>query len=428
MADSNEGVLTLERAVKIAVEKNPAARKSTEDIQGARYAERSAKSGFYPSLSASCSVTVLDDAPYMTTAGMNVPVAHKTQYNWGVTLVQPLFTGFAVSSRHDMASLTVAVREKEREQTVRDIEKGVKSAYYRVLLTGKILKVAEDALETLASHEKDARRFHERGIIRLNDLLRAQVALSGAVQARERAKADADMARADLNRWLASDINSDTRIEPVDDIRIVHPSLDRLIETGLRERPQLQAMALVRKTLEKAVTLEKSAYYPTVAAVGAYWRSGDSLDASSNDYANDHNASLSVQATWTLFEGGRTRAEVARAQSAKRSFDESVRQAEDYVRIDIKSACLDLGVAEHNVATSKSGLAQAEENLRITRLGYRQEAATSTEVLDARTDLTGAQTRYYQALYGYLDALANLEHAVGRTVENGPDADKTILK
>jgi outer membrane protein TolC len=219
-----------------------------------------------------------------------------------------------------------------------------------------------------------------------------------------------------------------SRIEPVDDIRIVHPSLDRLIETGLRERPQLQAMALVRKTLDKAVTLEKSAYYPTVAAVGAYWQSGDSPDASSNDYANDHNASLSVQATWTLFEGGRTRAEVARAESARRSFDESVRQAEDYIRIDIKSACLDLGVAEHNVASSKSGLAQAEENLRITRLGYRQEAATSTEVLDARTDLTGAQTPYYQALYGYLDALANLEHAVGRTVENGPDADKTLQK
>jgi len=64
---------------------------------------------------------------------------------------------------------------------------------------------------------------------------------------------------------------------------------------------------------------------------------------------------------------------------------------------------------------------QAEENLRITQLGYRQEAATSTEVLDAQTDLTQAETNYFQSLYGYLDALATLEYAVGQTAKNGPD-------
>jgi outer membrane protein TolC len=56
-------------------------------------------------------------------------------------------------------------------------------------------------------------------------------------------------------------------------------------------------------------------------------------------------------------------------------------------------------------------------------LGYRREAATSTEVLDARTDLTQAETNYYQALYGYLDALAALERAIGQgpAIEQGPN-------
>lgn len=58
---------------------------------------------------------------------------------------------------------------------------------------------------------------------------------------------------------------------------------------------------------------------------------------------------------------------------------------------------------------------------RHTQLGYRQEAATSTEVLDAQTDLTQAETNYFQSLYGYLDALATLEYAIGQAAKNGPD-------
>ncbi|MCD4778353.1 MAG: hypothetical protein K8R12_05220 [Desulfobacterales bacterium] len=41
---------------------------------------------------------------------------------------------------------------------------------------------------------------------------------------------------------------------------------------------------------------------------------------------------------------------------------------------------------------------------------------TSTEVLDARTFLTRAETNYYSALYGYMISLAELERAVGRMI------------
>ena len=85
----------------------------------------------------------------------------------------------------------------------------------------------------------------------------------------------------------------------------------------------------------------------------------------------------------------------------------------------MKEAWLDTGVMEANITTARTALTQAEENMRITRLGYRQQAVTSTEVLDARTDLTAAQTRYYQALYGTLTARARLERAMG-TVTASP--------
>jgi multidrug efflux pump subunit AcrB/outer membrane protein TolC len=421
--DGGNGVLTLSEAVRIAVKKSPVFRISEENVNGAEFEKQGAKAEFLPNLSASYTFTALHDDPYMITAGGPAQVAHGTQYRWGVSLVQPLFTGHALTSRYDMAKLNLEVREQEQEQALLDITLAVRNAYNRVLLAQKILSVADEALETLQSHEKNAALFHERGVIRLNDLLRAKVAVSAAVQNRDRARADADIAVAGLNRWLCRSINSETVIEDIENVRYDHENLDDLVETGLKQRPKIQAMELVSKTLDQAVILEKSAYYPKVAAIGSYWQNGDSPLAGSNDFENDHNAALMVQATWTLFDGNKTRASVGRAASEKRAHEESIKDVRDLLRVEIKSAWLNLGVAESAIKTAGTAVAQAEENLRITRLAYRQEAATSTEVLDARTDLTEAKTRYYQALYGYLDAQAAVDRAVGRRTSTDPNTN-----
>ncbi|BBO81053.1 transporter [Desulfosarcina ovata subsp. sediminis] len=415
-------VLSLSQAIQIAIENNPTLGESTQNEKGAEYARQSAKADFFPNLSANYTFTALDHDPYMIPdgEGSKMQIGHGTQYNWGVTLVQPLFAGHAISSRYEIAKLGVAIKEKEKRQTVLDITKGVKSAYYHLLLNQKLLVVADEAIETLGSHERDAQLFFDHGVIRRNDLLRAKVALADAVQSRERSRANVDIARADLNRWLADDINAETRIQNINDVTCAEYQLGPLIEKGLKQRPQLQAMALARETLEKTIKLEKSTYYPQVSAVGSYWQDGDSLDASNNDFSNDHNASISLQATWTFFDANKTRSRVSKAKSDKKAYDQRIRHVADLVRFDIKNAYLDLGVAEHNIATAKVAWSQAEENLRITRLGYRRQAATSTEVLDARTDLTQAKTNYYQALYGYLDALAALERAVGQQLKSEP--------
>jgi outer membrane protein TolC len=423
-------VLSLPEAIQIAVKNNPLGRQAVEYITGAQYAKASAKAGYLPNVSAQYSVTQMADHIYQVQNGQDVQVAHDTQWGWGVALVQPLFTGFAVSSQYEITKLGVEISEKKKEQSFLDIILAVKNSYYGMLLSQKIQMVAGEALTTLDSHEKDAQRFYNHGIIRLNDLLRAKVARSEAVQQQERAGADVDIARANLNRWLALDINADTSIEPIDTIRLVHASLPELIEKGLKQQPQLQAMALTNKTLDKAIDLEKSTYYPTVSLVGSYWHNGDTPIADNNDYENDHNASVTLQASWSLFDGFKTESKVGKAISAKRAFQYTIRQAEDQTKVEVKSAWLDLGVAQHNVETFRIALSQAEENMRITQLAYRQEAATSTEVLDARTDLSGAKTNYYQALYGYLKALAALEHAVGGeiVVESEPVLDKSTRK
>ena len=55
----------------------------------------------------------------------------------------------------------------------------------------------------------------------------------------------------------------------------------------------------------------------------------------------------------------------------------------------------------------------ARENWRISDLQYKEQVTTSTDVLDARALLTQADTNYFRAVYGFLDAVAGLDRAVG---------------
>lgn len=61
-----------------------------------------------------------------------------------------------------------------------------------------------------------------------------------------------------------------------------------------------------------------------------------------------------------------------------------------------------------------SSIAQAQENLRLQELAFREGQATSLDVIDARLGLGGARVERAQAAYQYDIALAQLLEVSGQ--------------
>jgi len=123
-----------------------------------------------------------------------------------------------------------------------------------------------------------------------------------------------------------------------------------------------------------------------------------------------------LQAKWTLFDWGKTKAEVKRLTRQRHALKKAYAYLKDQIKLQVKRAYLNLKEAEKNIKTAEASVAQAKENYRITDLQYKNQVTTSTEVLDAQTLLTQAQTNYYTALYRYNIAIAELERAMGKFV------------
>ena len=406
--------LTLVQALQTAFTHNPSLKESEQTRQSARAEVRSARADFFAKASAHYSLGSLQDAPYQRIAGNQMQVGDRDVSHWDVTLTQPLFTGFAITSRYEMARISEKIRALEKERSLLDVSQAVKTAWFASLLAAKAEQVAADTVTALTAHAKDAEGFFRHGLIPQNDLLKSQAALANALQEKERAHANSQIALARLLTVIGIDLDPGTRQQDTETIQPATFDLPSLTTEAMQNRPILTSYRLGLENFDQAIRLAKSADYPEIALTGKYEQNGNDLGAETNNYSNEHNASLMVTAKWDFFQWGKTGADVEKQKFAKRALLEKMKGVEDQIRLEIKSAFLDLQVAQKNIGTAREGLKQARENSRITDLQYKNQVTTSTEVLDSRTFLSQAETNYYRALYGYMVALANLERAVGK--------------
>ncbi len=80
----------------------------------------------------------------------------------------------------------------------------------------------------------------------------------------------------------------------------------------------------------------------------------------------------------------------------------------------MKPAYLDLESSAKKIDVAKISTAQAEENLRLQRLHYQEGVATATDVLNAVTLLSTAESNSWRKLYGFERAGACLVYAMGQ--------------
>lgn len=133
-AEGGETSLTLNKAIEMALHNNTLIKQAIENQEAAIEEQKSARADFLPKASAGYLYTKLKDVPYAILGGTQIDVGDNDQYHWDLTLSQPLFTGFALSTRYKMAKLGVDVKDAEKEQAVLDVVKQVKTAYFNILL------------------------------------------------------------------------------------------------------------------------------------------------------------------------------------------------------------------------------------------------------------------------------------------------------
>jgi outer membrane protein TolC len=119
-----------------------------------------------------------------------------------------------------------------------------------------------------------------------------------------------------------------------------------------------------------------------------------------------------------LYTGGKHRGELRAADADVEAAVADAQTALDAISLQVNVAYRGAAAARELIGLSRTAVSQAEENLRLVRIRYRNGTATPTDIADAEAALTRSQQRFFSATYSYLAALARLDYATGEPPGN----------
>lgn len=402
-------VITLHDGLKIVSDESRVVKIAKLQEGMAESDSHAARSALLPRVDASAGFTSLSNQPAMLFNGQSVPTSDRNYSSYSIGIRQVLFDFRGNLSRYEASRMMLEARKYDSAGVRNGIALGFTLAFYDFLESQSLVETAKQEIGRLEAHFRDASRLYGAGVITRNDLLQAQVRLSDTRQrllSTENLKA---VRASNLNYLLLRPLKDE--IQALDEEKNITaptgPDLDHAWKTAADRRPEIRIVDATLKAVDLERTSQKADFLPKFYVRG-------SRDYVENSYQlHEHNWTLMLGMDINLFEGGRTAAELQKSGYRKKQLLEQRAKLIDEIRLEVQRYVLDRQNAYARILANRDAVDQAKENLRINKKRYEEGEGTATEVLDAVSLLTTAETNHIRSLYDYRKAEAAVHYATG---------------
>ncbi|MBI4083028.1 MAG: TolC family protein [Candidatus Lambdaproteobacteria bacterium] len=400
--------LTLEQALRTAFASNRGLGIAQRRIEIARDVAAGADALGGPFVSAQINYSARNNDMATQSFGQTFKTADREDANAAVLLQMPVLDFGRNASAQHAARLGIGSAELASTRAREDLALAVKRAYYRVLEAEKLRSVVVESIALVEQQASQARDFLTQGLVARSDVLSVEVRLAERRQDLIRADVALKSASAALSRLLLADINRPLRLAEPPPPRQSQGEFARLRQAAIEQRGDLKALRLQVETAQVSVRAARAELYPQVSAFISYTHSSQSL------LVNNEWATAGIGLKMNLYTAGAATAELARRDKLVLEAEDRYRDQEDNIVLELKQALLAAEQTADQLPVAAKGVELAEENLRIQRDRYAQGLVTITDVLIEDDNLSRARTGYFQAMYAYHSALAQLDNVVGK--------------
>jgi outer membrane protein len=327
----------------------------------------------------------------------------------------PIYTAGRLDALERAARAERNATGADLEAARADLRLEITRAFWALVTAGETERVLERSLTAIDSHVRDLRNRLEQGLIPPNEVLTAE-----SRQANERLLAiEAANARgvseADLRRLIGLESTSPIQPQAVLDAPGAPPSdAAGLLGEARSQRVERKAFESRVEAAAARIDAAAAAARPQLAVAGGfdYARPNPRIFPREDEWHDSWDISLNVN--WSLWDGGRNRAERAEAAAAASSARARAADFDRQLAFEVTQRRLDLDSSRAAIAVANAGLRAAMEARRVLSDRYDAGVATNTEVLDAQTDVLQAELTLTRALANVRLADARLARALGR--------------
>jgi len=406
-------ILTLEQCIELAFKNNPGLQIEQEKIVELENDYNIAVSGLYPKLSASGYYTRVNP----DRVGIQPLMRYSEESLGQIKLKQLLFDGGKTRYSGRAASKAADAQRDSTEATRLDTVYIVSQSYYRVLEARELLQVGETSRSQREAFFKLTDSYQKAGKATRIESLKAEAQLLDAERSLVQAREALRISELILKKTIGIGVDAHVGIADGLPETFAEPGSDELLLAQMFENnPDLKKSAQFKEQARLSIDSATGSYLPEISLQGSYgYRQRDTgLPPLSGD---EWTAGVFLE--WSLFEGGITRAQVAKARARYREVEWSDKAIRDQVRIDLSQALGDMRTALASIQSSKRLVEAQDEAYKATVEFYKRGKATYIEVLSAETDLTQAKAAYVRSVGDYQSASARLDRVTGKRYAAG---------
>jgi len=401
--------ITLQEGLKIVAEEGRVVKIARLNETMAEADTRMARAGLLPSINAQAAHTSMAHQPAMSLNGQAFNTSDSQYYSYSISIQQILFDFRGSLSRYEASRMLLEAKKLDTTRIRNALAFEFTLAFYEFLEAQRLVEAGGKEIERLEAHLRDANHLYKAGVITRNDLLQVQVRLSDARQKLLSVQNLKAVRTARINHLLLRPLNS-AFITTEEETAILPPSgpaLNAVWEEAAKERSEIQIVDRTLQAIDLEMVAQRSEFLPKFYVRG----SNDYMENSYQRYENNWSLIFSVNVN--LFEGGRSMADLQKSKTRKIQLLEQRAKLVDEIMMELQRYTLDRQDAYARILVNKDAAGQAQENLRINKKRYEEGEGTATEVLDAVTLLTIAETNHIRSVYDYRKAEAATHYATG---------------
>jgi outer membrane protein len=399
--------LSLKEAEQIAVQNHPQVQAAADLANAAKAQVAQQRSAYFPMANGSLTAVDAENNSRIAAGALNNPIIFE-RYSNGIAVSQ-LVTDFGRT--HDLvksSDLHAKAQQQSAVNTRAEVLLEADRAYFSVLKAQAVLKVADETVKERQLVSDQTSELEKNKIKSGLDVSFANVDLAQAQLLLIQARDGLDTSFADLAAALGyGDLRTfDLTDEPTPDA----PPDDfaSLLQQAVRNRPDLASLQLDAASAHTYATAERDLWFPTISAAGAA-----GLTPTGAEQVGPRYAAAGVNVNVPIFNGHLFGALHNEATSRARADDQYVRDLQDQIVREVRTAWLNAGAGYQRLSVAAQLLKNAQDALDLAQQRYRLGLSSIIELSQAQLNLTQARLESANAKYDYQAQLSELQFQIG---------------
>jgi outer membrane protein len=407
--------ISLAQSIAIAAARSPVLAIARSDYRLTQLSVDLARTGLYPNLAGSASVTRTFGSRGGTSSSGAIG-GGATSEGLNATLKQFILDGGKVINGIRQAQSDQLSGAGTYQRSLQTLAFNVAQAYYNALQAESATQLAVQVVHQNQVQENLVTAQLRAGTASRVDLATAQLPTAQARVALVRAQGNQLSALAAFANQLGLDASAlvmpvnDTPANPTASLLTQQTvDYDQAIARALLERPDYLAAQYTAQAAAYNVRATRAGLLPSLSGNASYGT--NSTTTSGTDFRASGSAGVTLSIP--IFDQGVTRVQIAQAQTQADIANSELDESKLTVELNVRQALVDLISAEAAVGQAQVELSKANEILSATQAQYRAGVTTLPLLLNAQVGLTQAETDQLTAVYALRQAEQTYLYALG---------------